>query len=934
MSRPEQSFDPPFALDQILRGMDPTANVVTGPGGLTMTGAALRRHIEILTTTLAQFPTGTRVATLLPDAPQTALALLALCHHVQVMPLNPALTDRELNDILASSGAKLLLSGTQTPASTRAATLASDLSIPHATLDGSTLTLPQHRLPEPARSTAPSPTANPGLILLTSGSTGAPKRVPLTTQQLHLSAARIAKALELTPADRAVHALPMFHIGAIVDLLLAPLLARSTVHFSAGMGARDLHDAVTSGRATWLQVVPTMLARLRAELSPEQAQTLGAHLRFIRSVSADLAPEMQRAAETFFADTPILQMYGMTETAGQITTNPLPPAQRKSGSVGKASGVEIRIQDGEIQVRGDSVTTGYEGIDPSAHITADGYLRTGDLGRIDTDGYLFLTGRIKDMINRGGEKISPFEIEHAALNAPGVIEAAAFPRTHPTLGQEVGLAVSLTPPATADTVKHHLSNVLAEFKIPRKITVLDPLPRLGSGKIDKQSLITQAQDDGQAPSHNTKPQAEQTSDALSDQIAAVWNTVLANPNNAAPTPETDFFDAGGDSLAGAQFLFEVERLSGRALPTNLLYEAPRFAEFCAAAAAAPLRDEIASDDPKHQFLQNRLADWDAAPVSGAPLLRVIGQDAPETPLFWCAQEEGEHTQLAAALGATRPLYLMRSLFLMVGKNDAMSRDLAADYARDIMRLQPGGDLCLGGFCEGAKIMNFAADYLRAAGRTVRVLICWDQWLDEPAPVPILHLWTDDRLKRFQTEFGLPERAAQTRHDAALNIHKIGGGHTEILTRGPLTPILPILSDALNNGLSAKNPAPKPLFTKQTSGTVRARSGPFLPKSRQVPIDLDIRNTGTVAWPASPDAPLTLIAKLVNLDGYTRAPQAGLVQITQPIAAGETRRCTLPLDMPNRSIPMWLHFELYDDAANPATQGGGVAARKLVIPRPF
>lgn len=868
-----------------------------------MTGGALRAQLTAYWHMLDAVPPGTRIATCLPDAPQTAIALLALSHHAQLIAINPALTPPEMAALLHDAGAQMLVLPEGAPAS--------DLDLPTAFLsqDG-TLTVPR---------IDPSPAADPGLILMTSGSTGLPKRVPLSCAQLHRSAGRIARALHLSPEDCAVHALPMFHIGAIVDLLLAPLMAGGSAYFAGGMGAAPLRDAVLQGRATWMQLVPTMLNRLRADLSPEDAAAMGAQLRFIRSVSSDLAPDVQREAEALFGGTPIIQMYGMTETAGQITTNPLPPEARKPGSVGRAFEVDVRLGDGgELHVRGDAVTAGYEGLPKGDHFTPDGWLRTGDLARIDADGFVFLTGRAKEMINRGGEKISPHEIEHAALAFPGVTDAASFARAHASLGEEVGLAVTLAPGAERAALETHLAAHLAEFKRPRSVMVLDALPRLGSGKIDRRALQDMA--------HSEQTNTDAVHTGIAAKIAQAWRAVLLDASENGPAPETDFFDAGGDSLSGAQFVFEVERLTGRTLPPNLLYEAPVFADFVAATEMAPLRDGLSAaqaGDPKLAFLHDRLKRWQAEAVPGAGLFRKIsGGDG--TPLFWCVQEEGEYGLLAEALRADRPLFLMRSLFLMLGKNDAMNRDLARVYAQHMMQLVPTGPLLLGGFCEGAKIMRFAAEHLLAEGRDIRVLVSWDQWFDTPVDVPVLHLWTEDRFAKYTAAHVNPLRAIAPAHPAGFDVIRLPGGHTEVLTKGPLAPFLPRLKAALGEGL-CMDTAQRGQFAVQTAGTLRMTAPRVLRKRQSAVLPARISNAGKQAW-----TEVTLIAQFRNLDGYTHPELAAAHSLTGDLAPGDVLDLSLDIKVPNAALPMWLMLDLVDGAGNRASAAGVKTPSRLVI----
>lgn len=490
----------------------------------------------------------------------------------------------------------------------------------------------------------------------------------------------------------------------------------------------------------------------------------------------------------------------------------MPPNIRKPGSVGRAYDVDLRIQDGEIQVGGSCVMLGYENVDNAEHFTLDGWLRTGDLGQIDKSGFLFLTGRSKDIINRGGEKIAPTEIEHAALRYPYVVEAAAFARPHETLGEEVGLAVTLSQGGTIADLKLALERELAAFKVPRRILVLDPLPRLGSGKIDRRALAT-------LKSASEVDTPVRSNDLTAILVAQAWQKVLPDSTTETLGQTTDFFDAGGDSLAGAQFLFEVERLTGRVLATNLLYEHPEFGAFIDAVNAAPLRMADLGDDPKHRFLQSRLSRWNAPEVEAVPFMRVVNAQAPNAPLFWCVQAEDEYQQLAKAFENDRPLYLMRSLFLMLGKDDVANDALAFDYAKAICVLYPDGDINLGGFCEGAKIMRFAAAHLLEMGRSVRVLISWDQWFDKALDVPVLHLWSDERYEIYQRTNPFPERAIARAHPAGYEVVNVGGTHSQVLTQGPLDPFIDKIHQALATGITCERDAGVAVFDTQTSGEI-------------------------------------------------------------------------------------------------------------------
>jgi acyl-CoA synthetase (AMP-forming)/AMP-acid ligase II len=331
------------------------------------------------------------------------------------------------------------------------------------------------------------------MILHTSGTTSRPKRVPIRHRNLATSAANICATYQLGPGDRALCVMPLFHIHGIVASLLSTLAAGGTVICPPGFDAMRFWGWVEEFRPTWYSAVPTMHQLLLAR-AERNAELIRANpFRFIRSSSAALPPVvMERLEATFGA--PVLESYGMTEASHQMTSNPLPPAPRKAGSVGVGVGVEVAIMDeagallpqgatGEVVVRGGSIVDGYEN-NPAANAAAfvAGWFRTGDQGLLDADGYLRLTGRLKELINRGGEKISPLEIDDVLLRHPAVAEALAFAVPHRTLGEEVHAAVVLKGEASERELRDHCARTLADFKVPRQIHILAALPRGATGK--------------------------------------------------------------------------------------------------------------------------------------------------------------------------------------------------------------------------------------------------------------------------------------------------------------------------------------------------------------------------------------------------------------------------------------------------------------------
>jgi acyl-CoA synthetase (AMP-forming)/AMP-acid ligase II len=342
------------------------------------------------------------------------------------------------------------------------------------------------------------PTADDGaLVLHTSGTTSRPKIVPLRQRNLVQSARNIATALHLTPADRSLTVMPLFHIHGIMAGLLAPLAAGGSVVCTPGFDAFKFHRWIDELRPTYYTAVPTMHQMVLAR-APEPRPT---SLRFVRSSSASLpSPVLESLSELF--GVPVVEAYGMTEASHQMTCNPLPPGLAKPGSVGIATGIEVGIlgpdndvvapgQRGEVAIRGATVVDGYENNAAAneAAFTA-GWFRTGDEGMLDEEGYLFLTGRLKEQINRGGEKISPIEVDEVLLRHPAVAEAVTFAMPHEKLGEEVGAAVVLVDghDASEHELRAYLSDQLAAFKVPARILFVSEIPKGATGKIQRIGL--------------------------------------------------------------------------------------------------------------------------------------------------------------------------------------------------------------------------------------------------------------------------------------------------------------------------------------------------------------------------------------------------------------------------------------------------------------
>ena len=446
-----------------------------------------------------------RVAMVLPNGPEMAAAFLGVGAGAVAAPLNPAYREEEFEFYLADIEASALLiqAGMESPA--RAVAARRGIAVIEVEAIGSapagSYRLLQGGEPMPAGAPTFSASQDVALVLHTSGTTSRPKIVPLTHANLSASAANIARTLALGPTDRCLLLMPLFHIHGLVGALLSSMAAGASVYCPPGFNALRFFAWLDDSAATWYTAVPTMHQAILARAERNREIITRRPLRLIRSSSASLPPQVTQALEEVFA-CPVIESYGMTEAAHQMTSNPLPPAPRKPGTVGRAAGTEVAIQSadgdllppgepGEIVIRGEGVTLGYAN-NPAANAEAfrNGWFRTGDLGFLDAEGYLTISGRLKEIINRGGEKIAPREIDEALMDHPAVAQALCFSMPHEKLGEEVAAAVVLRDglAASEGELRAFLAGKLADFKVPRRIVLLPEIPKGPTGKLQRIGL--------------------------------------------------------------------------------------------------------------------------------------------------------------------------------------------------------------------------------------------------------------------------------------------------------------------------------------------------------------------------------------------------------------------------------------------------------------
>ena len=448
---------------------------------------------------------GERVAIVLKNGPEMATAFLAVTAGATAAPLNPNYHAEQFEFYLKDLKPQALIVEAGVDSPSRG--VAEQLGIPLLELR------PQREIgagefsleaPGSISRAAQRGEAGPediALVLHTSGTTSRPNIVPLSHRNVATSARQIREVLELSPSDRCLNIMPLFHIHGLMAAVTASLAAGASVWCTPGFNALRFFTWMDEAKPTWYTAVPTMHQAILGR-SRGHRQTLDhLQMRFIRSASAPLPPSVMEQLEQTFRS-PVIESYGMTEASHQIASNPLPPKSRKPGSVGIAAGTEVALMDengnllpvsqtGEVVIRGQNVTRGYES-NPAANARAfsNGWFRTGDQGVLDPSGYLRLTGRLKEMINRGGEKVSPLEVDEVLLNHPAIAQAVTFAFPHQKLGEEIAVAVVLRDGRTLTDreLRDFAGEHLAEFKVPRKIIFLPEIPKGATGKVQRIGL--------------------------------------------------------------------------------------------------------------------------------------------------------------------------------------------------------------------------------------------------------------------------------------------------------------------------------------------------------------------------------------------------------------------------------------------------------------
>ena len=441
-----------------------------------------------------------RAAIVLPNGPTMATSFLGISSYMSAAPLNPSYKSEEYEFYLKDLNPKILI--VEKNSKNPSIEIAKKLNIEicelkiHKDQPEGLFNLFENK------SDYSLPDENDeALVLHTSGTTSRPKIVPLSNNNIYSSSENISKSLDLTDKDHCLNIMPLFHIHGLIAVLATSMKVGASICASSGFNALKFLDLAKSEKITWYSGVPTMhqAILLRANKSGDVAKKL--NLRLIRSSSASLPPAVFKNLNEVF-NCPVIEAYGMTEATHQMTSNPLPPKQQKAGFVGIPAGPEVCIMDdngnilkqgnvGEICIKGDNVTLGYENNDDANKTSfTNGWFRTGDQGYFDNDGYLKISGRIKEIINKGGEKISPLEVDNVLMDHPSIDQAVCFGYEDKMLGENIASAIIIKDgmECSENDVLNYAEKKLAKFKIPKKIFFVDEIPKGATGKLQRNVL--------------------------------------------------------------------------------------------------------------------------------------------------------------------------------------------------------------------------------------------------------------------------------------------------------------------------------------------------------------------------------------------------------------------------------------------------------------
>ncbi|WP_246161136.1 AMP-binding protein [Bradyrhizobium sacchari] len=688
----------------------PQRAAIVSTGFAPLTYGDLQRRLDDIRGQLrvGGFDCSARIGVLMPFGPEAVLAIVAVACCSIAVPLDPRLSPVEvdLRFGMLHLNALLVPQGSDTEA--RQAAERRGIAIIEAVpAYGGQLGLdvPVRAADRAAIDAEPAP-HSPAFILQTSGTTAQPKLIPFSHSNMLAASARLQAWFGLTHQDRCLSVSPPFYSHGLKVTVFTPLLTGGSIAVPANNAIVALDEWLDCLSPTWYSAGPALHAAMLDKVSSLADVRVAHTLRFIVSGGAPLLPDVRDGLQRVLG-VPVLEHYGSSEAA-QIAANLPPPGPNRPGTCGQPPPGTLAIagedgrfltagERGEIWIRGPTVFSGYlDAPELNQAAFVGGWFRTGDIGSLDEDGFLSLHGRLGELINRGGDKISPADVESALLRHPAVAEAAAFAVRHPRLGEDVAAAIVSHPHTQTTTaeIRQFLQGELASFKIPHRVLILDQLPKGPTGKVQRRRLR-----DGGLP-QMPMPVVSKASLDLEGELLTLWRRLLKSD---AVTLDDDFFASGGDSLLAMEMLSELEQLIGQAVPETILFGAETI----------------------RQLVQKLDTQID---TQATPYIHFHG-DGNRPPLhFFNGDLVSGHSsmrRMVQLLGPDHPIISINPHGLRGESVPPSIEEMAADRLPLILDRQASGPFVLGGFCNGAIVAFEAARLLMAAGHRVDRVVMVD-----------------------------------------------------------------------------------------------------------------------------------------------------------------------------------------------------------------
>jgi acyl-coenzyme A synthetase/AMP-(fatty) acid ligase/thioesterase domain-containing protein/acyl carrier protein len=738
--------EPQTIKDLIFHGnQDPDHPALESPGQRSLTYRDLRNQVLLVIKTLNSlgFGRNDRISVIMPGGPETAVLGIGIMAGFTHAPLNPQYKDQEFREMFSRLNIKAVILQKNHQTAARAVALSQNIPVIEITPSPDkagifTIGGGVFYGREEAVFAQPDDTV---IVMQTSGTTSVPKIVPLSQKQFCKSAYHYFSRLNLSDKDISLHIVAHFHILGITHTLLAPLLGGGTVVCARDYISPDFLPLLKTFRPTFYCAAPAHHKGILHELKKVPAAELHHHsLRYIRSTSSPLPAAARKELETLL-NVPVIESYAMTESPVISINMP-----HKEGSAGIPMVESLVIMDekgtilknfenGEVAIRGDVVFSGYEDARENASAFTNGYFRTGDIGYLDNEGYLFLTGRKKELINKGGEKFSPQEIDAALVSHPNVREAMAFRIDDPVLGEDVAVMVVRADERVSEQdLRRYLHDRLIQFKVPRRIFFVDEIPKGPTGKLLRyagtERYKTGSFEEVRVPEvtrYDISPERSQTE----EKIMQIWTGIL---DCESLSTEDDFFHCGGNSLTAIELLIRIQRAFDVTFPPDMIYLYPT------------IRQQA-----------TLIAQKDHNSSRYHPLIVPLHEKGTLPPLF-CFNPLGgwikEYQYISRFFDPERPVFGIRARGLEPEEKPvATVEEAAREYLDAIKTVQKKGPYHLLGFSGGALYAYEVGCQLQNQGESVTFLGIIDMSL--PAPLKRLFDISRGQGPNFLITAGFP-----------------------------------------------------------------------------------------------------------------------------------------------------------------------------------